>query len=30
VSSMEEEIKPIFRDVLLVCEEEGLLGGTFC
>jgi transposase len=26
VSSMEEEIKPIFRDVLLVCEEEGLLG----
>jgi len=29
VSSMEEEIKPIFRDVLLVCEEEGLLGGTF-
>ena len=29
VSSMEEEIKPIFRDVLWVCEEEGLLGGTF-
>ena len=29
VSSMEEEIKLIFRDVLLVCEEEGLLGGTF-
>ena len=29
VSSMEEEIKPIFRDVLLVCEEDGLLGGTF-
>jgi transposase len=29
VSSMEEEIKPIFRDVLWVCEEERLLGGTF-
>lgn len=29
VSSMKEEIKSIFRDVLLVCEEEGLLGGTF-
>jgi len=29
VSSMEEEIKPIFRDVLWVCEEEKLLGGTF-
>ena len=29
VSSMEEEIKLIFRDVLLVCEEESLLGGTF-
>jgi len=29
VSSMKEEIKLIFRDVLLVCEEEGLLGGTF-
>jgi transposase len=29
VSSMEEEIQPIFRDVLWVCEEEGLLGGTF-
>lgn len=28
-SSMKEEIKPMFRDVLLVCEEEGLLGGTF-
>jgi len=28
-SSMREEIKPMFRDVLLVCEEEGLLGGTF-
>jgi len=29
VSSMKEEIKSIFRDVLLICEEEGLLGGTF-
>lgn len=29
VSSMGEEIKPMFRDVLMVCEEEGLLGGTF-
>src|SRR5512139_1411862 len=29
VSSMKEEIKPMFRDVLMVCEEEGLLGGTF-
>jgi transposase len=29
VSSMKEEIKPMFRDMLLVCEEEGLLGGTF-
>jgi len=29
VSSMKEEIKVMFRDVLLVCEEEGLLGGTF-
>jgi transposase len=29
VSSMPEEIVPFFRDVLLVCEEEGLLGGTF-
>jgi hypothetical protein len=28
VSSMREEILPLFRDVLLVCEEEGLLGGT--
>jgi hypothetical protein len=26
---MRDEILPIFRDVLLVCEEEGLLGGTF-
>jgi transposase len=29
VASMKEEIKSMFRDVLLVCEEEGLLGGTF-
>jgi transposase len=29
VSSMRDEILPMFRDVLLVCEEEGLLGGTF-
>jgi len=29
VSSMRDEIRAIFRDVLLVCEEEGLLGGTF-
>ena len=29
VSSMKDEIMPLFRDVLLVCDEEGLLGGTF-
>ena len=29
VSSMRDEIVPFFRDVLLVCEESGLLGGTF-
>jgi transposase len=29
VSSMKEEILPLFRDVLLVCEEMSLLGGTF-
>jgi len=29
VSTMKEEILPLFRDVLLVCEEENLLGGTF-
>ena len=29
VSSMKDQIKPLFRDVLLVCDEEGLLGGTF-
>ena len=28
VSSMKEEILPLFRDILLVCEEEDLLGGT--
>ena len=28
VSSMKDEILPLFRDVLLVCEEENLLGGT--
>ena len=26
---MKDQIKPLFRDVLLVCEQEGLLGGTF-
>ncbi len=29
VSSMQDEILPLFRNVLLVCEEEGLLGGSF-
>lgn len=29
VSSMKDEILPLYRDVLLVCEEEKLLGGTF-
>ncbi len=29
VSAMKEEILPLFRDVLLVCEESSLLGGTF-
>jgi transposase len=28
VSSMKDEILPLFRDVLLVCEQENLLGGT--
>jgi transposase len=28
VSSMQEEIKIVFRDILLVCEELKLLGGT--
>jgi transposase len=29
VSSMKDEILPLFRDVLLVCQEVDLLGGTF-
>jgi transposase len=29
VTSMADQILPLFRDVLLVCEEEGLLGGSF-
>jgi len=29
ISSMKNEILPLFRDILLVCEEEDLLGGTF-
>ncbi len=28
VSAMQDEILPLFRDVLLVCEEMNLLGGT--
>ena len=28
ISSMGEEIAPLFTQVLLVCDEEGLLGGT--
>jgi transposase len=28
VSSMKDEIMPLFRDVLLVCEEMNLVGGT--
>jgi transposase len=28
VSTMEEEIKPLYRDILLVCNELKLLGGT--
>jgi len=28
ISTMGEEIAPIFTQVLLICEEEGLLGGT--
>jgi len=28
ISSMQEEIVPLFRDVLLVCDEMELLGGT--
>jgi transposase len=29
VSSMKDQIQPLFRDILLVCDQEGLLGGTF-
>ena len=29
VSCMKAEILPLFRDILLVCEQENLLGGTF-
>lgn len=28
VSSMGEEVEALFTQVLLVCDEEGLLGGT--
>jgi transposase len=28
ISSMHEEIVSLFRDILLVCAEQGLLGGT--
>jgi transposase len=29
VSSMKDQIKPLFTDILLVCEQEGLLGDSF-
>ena len=29
VSSMKDQIKLLFRDILLVCDQEGLLGGSF-
>ena len=29
ISSMKDQIKPLFRDILLVCDQEGLLGGAF-
>ena len=29
VTSMKDEILPLFTDVLLVCEQEGLLAGSF-
>lgn len=28
VSSLEDEIEPLFTKILLICDEEGLLGGT--
>jgi hypothetical protein len=28
ISSMKEAIVSLFRDILLMCEEQGLLGGT--
>jgi transposase len=29
LSCMQDEILPLFRDILLVCDQENLLGGTF-
>ena len=29
ISAMKDEILPLFRDILLVCQEMDLLGGTF-
>jgi transposase len=29
VSSMKDQIKPLFRDILLVCDQAGFLGGSF-
>jgi transposase len=29
VCSMKDQIKPLFTDILLVCDQEGLLGGSF-
>jgi len=29
VSSMKDQILPLFCDILLVCEQENLLGGSF-
>ena len=29
ISSMADQIKALFRDILLVCDQEGLLGGSF-
>ena len=28
VSSIDREVKDLFKEVLMTCEEEGLLGGT--